>query len=51
MENYLIHLLYLHGGEGPYFPGCIPPGDTVSSESVVGVIPGHSGVMIGCVNI
>ena len=37
----------LHGGEGSYFPGLVPSDDTVDSESVMGIIPGDSGVVIG----
>ena len=33
--------------EGSSFPGLVPPDDTVSSESVVGVKPGDCSVVIG----
>ena len=35
-----------HGGEGSSFPGLVPSNDTVNSESVVGIQPGDSGVVI-----
>ena len=37
----------LHGGEGSSFPGLVPTNDTVASESVMCIKPGHSGVVIG----
>ena len=37
----------LHGGEGSSFPGLVPSGDMVNSESVVGIKPGASGVVTG----
>ena len=37
----------LHGGEGSSFPGLVPSNDSVYSESVMGIKPGESGVMIG----
>ena len=40
-------LLSLHGGEGSSFPGFIPSDDTVNSESMMGIKPGDSGVVIG----
>ena len=35
------------GQEGPPFPGLVPSDDTVNSESVMGIKPGDSGVVIG----
>ena len=46
-ENHPIPVPSLHGGEGPSFPGLAPPNDMVNSESVVGIQPGDSGVVIG----
>ena len=37
----------LHGGEGSSFPGLVPSNDKVNSESVVGIKPGDSGVVMG----
>ena len=37
----------LHGREGSSFPGLVPSDDMVDSESVVGIKPGDSGVVIG----
>ena len=37
----------LHGGERSSVPGLVPSDDMVNSESVVGVKPGDSGVVIG----
>ena len=34
-------------GEGSSFPGLVPSDDMVNSESVVGIKPGDSGVVIG----
>ena len=34
--------------EDIFSPGCVPPNDTVNSESEVGVKFGDSGVVIGC---
>ena len=45
-QSHLIPLPSLHGGEGSSFPGLVPLGGTVDSESVVGVKPGNSGVVI-----
>ena len=33
--------------EGSSLPGCVPPNDTVNSESVVGIKPGDSSMVIG----
>ena len=46
-ESHLIPLPSLHDGEGSSFPGLVPLDDTVISESVMGVKPGDSGVVIG----
>ena len=45
-ESHLISVLSLHVGEGS-FSGSVSPDDTVNSESVVGIEPGDSGVVIG----
>ena len=37
----------LHDGEGSSFPGLVPLDDMVNSESVRGIKPGDSGVVIG----
>ena len=37
----------LHDQEGSSFPGLVPSDDTVDTESVVGIKPGDSGVVIG----
>ena len=37
----------LHGGEESSFPGLVPPNDMFNSESVVGMKPSVSGVVIG----
>ena len=37
----------LHGWKGSSFPHLVPPDDAVNSESVVGIKPGDSGVVIG----
>ena len=42
-----IPLPSLHDGEGSSFPGLVPSDDTVDSESVMGIKPGDSGVVIG----
>ena len=47
VESHLIHLPSLHDGEGSSFPGLVPSGNTVDSESVMGIKPGDSGVVIG----
>ena len=46
-ESHPIPPPSLHGGEGSSFPGLVPSDDTVNSESVVGIKPGDSGVVIG----
>ena len=47
MESHLIPLPSLHGGEGSSFPRLMPSDDVGNSESVMGVKPGDSGVVIG----
>ena len=46
-QSHLIPPPSVCGGEGSSFPGFLPPNDTVHSESVMGVKPGDSGVVIG----
>ena len=46
-ESHLIPLPSLHGRDGSSFPDSAEPHDTINSESVVGLKPGHSGVVIG----
>ena len=46
-ESHLIPLPSLHDGEGFSFPGLVPSDDMVNSESVMGIKPGDSGVVIG----
>ena len=46
-ESYPIPLPSLHGGQGSSFPGSVPSDDMVNSESVMGIKPGDSGVVIG----
>ena len=46
-KSHLIPLPPLHDGEGPSFPGLVPSDDTVNSESVMGVKPGDSSVVMG----
>ena len=45
-ESHPIPLPSLHDGEGSSFPGLVPSDDTVNSESVMGIKPGDSGVVI-----
>ena len=47
IESHLIPLPSLHDGEGPSFPGFVPSDDVVDSDSVMGIKPGDSGVVIG----
>ena len=47
IESHLIPLPSLHDGEGSSFPGLVPSHDVVNSDSVMGVKPGDSGVVIG----
>ena len=47
IESHLIPLPSLHDGEGSSFPGLVPSDDAVNSDSVMGVKPGDSGVVIG----
>ena len=46
-QSHLISLPSLHDGEGSSFPGLVPSDDTVDSESVMGIKPGDSSVVIG----
>ena len=46
-ESHLIPLPSLHDGEGSSFPGLVPSDDEVDSESVMGIKPGDSSVVIG----
>ena len=46
-ESHPIPLPSLHDGEGSSFPGLVPSDDLVNSESVMGVKPGDSSVVIG----
>ena len=46
-QIHLIPLPFLHGGEGSSFPGLMPLDDMVNSESLMGIKPGDSGVVIG----
>ena len=47
IESHPIPLPSLHDGEGSSFPGLVPSDDAVNSDSVIGVKPGDSGVVIG----
>ena len=47
VDSHLIPLPSLHDREGSSFPGLVPSDDAVDSESVMGVKPGDSGVVIG----
>ena len=47
VESHLIPLPSLHDGEGSSFPGLVPSDDAVNSDSVMGMKPGDSGVLIG----
>ena len=46
-ESHSIPPPSLHDGEGSSFPGLMPSGDTVNSESVMGIKPGDSSMVIG----
>ena len=48
MESHPIPLPSLHEEEGSSFPGLVPSDDALSSESVMGIKPGDSSVVIGC---
>ena len=48
IESHLIPLPSLHDGEGSSFPGLVPSDDAVDSDSVMGIKPGDSSVVIGC---
>ena len=47
VESHLIPLPSLHDGEGSSFPGLVPSDDVVNPDSVMGVKPGDSSVVIG----
>ena len=47
VESHLIPLPFLCDGEGSSFPGLVPSDDVVNSDSVMGIKPGDSGVVIG----
>ena len=47
VESHLIPPPSLHEGEGSSFPGLMPSDDTVNSDSVMGIKPGDSSVVIG----
>ena len=44
----MMLLPFQHSKERSPFPCCVPCNYRVNSESVVGVKPGDSGVVIGC---
>ena len=46
-QSHPIPVPSLHDGEGSSFSGLVPSDDTVNSESVMGIKPGDSGVVIG----
>ena len=46
-ESHPIPPPSLHVGEGASFPGLVISDNTVNSESVMGIKPGDSGVVIG----
>ena len=46
-QSHLIPLPSLHDGKGSSFPVLVPSDDMVNSESVMGIKPGDSGVVIG----
>ena len=47
IESHPILPPSLHDGEGSSFPGLVPSDDAVNSDSVMGIKPGDSGVVIG----
>ena len=47
VESHLIPPPSLHDGEGSSFPGLVPSDDVVDSDSVMGIKPGDSSVVIG----
>ena len=47
VESHLIPLPSLHDGEDSSFPGLVPSDDAVNSDSVMGIKPGDSSVVIG----
>ena len=46
LESHLIPLPSLHDGEGSSFPGLVPSDDAVDPDSVMGIKPGDSSVVI-----
>ena len=50
-ESHPIPPPSLHVGEGSSFPGLVPSDDMVDSESVMGIKPGDSSVVIGSLGI
>ena len=46
-ESHLIPPPSLHDGEGSSFPGLVPSDDVVNSDSVMGIKPGDSSMVIG----
>ena len=46
-QSHPIHLPSPHGRAGVPYPGLIPSSDMIHCESVVGITPGDSGVVIG----
>ena len=47
IESHLIPLPSLCDGKGSSFPGLVPSDDVVDSDSVMGIKPGDSSVVIG----
>ena len=47
IESHPIPPPSLHDGEGSSFPGLVPSDDVVDSDSVMGIKPGDSSVVIG----
>ena len=47
LESHLIPPPSLHDGEGSSFPGLVPSDEAVNSDSVMGIKPGDSSVVIG----
>ena len=47
IESQTIPLPSLCDGEGSSFPGLVPSDNAVNSDSVMGIKPGDSGVVIG----
>ena len=47
VESHLLPPPSLHDGEGSSFPALVPSDDMVDSDSVMGIKPGDSSVVIG----